>query len=140
VKSASVQGRLEGRSLLGHAAVVVVDADEWHAVLREAVGWLYFKSLGSIVDQVYLYGLGSARGCASAGTEKVVPRASPGTGVALNGTQKKEQALLRARRLEFSAKTLTSNLKRYTNGRVKAAPAVAKPDALLALLTACERV
>jgi len=133
-----VQGRLEGRSLLGHAAIVVVDADEWQAVLREAAGWLYFKSLGSICDHVYLFGLGKGR--QSAGTEQVVPRASPGTAVALNGTQKKEQAVLRARRLVFSAKTLASNLKRYTNGRVKSAPAVAKPDALLALLAACERV
>jgi hypothetical protein len=118
---------------------VVVDADEWHAVLREAVGWLYFKSLGSICDHVYLFGLG--KGKQSAGTEQVVPRARPGSLPApLNGTRKKEQALLNARRLVFSAKTLTSNLKRYTNGRVKSAPAVAKPDALLALLTACERV
>ena len=136
-----MQGTLEGRSLLGHAAVVVVDADEWHAVLREVVGWLYFQSLGSILDHFYLFGLG--KGKQGAGTEEV-PRARPGTLPAkLNGTRKKEQALLNARRLVFTAKTMANNLKRYTNGRVKAVkaePATPATDKLHALLAACERV
>jgi hypothetical protein len=120
---------------------VVVDGARWHAVLREAVGFVYFKSVGSIIDHVYLFGLGSARGFASAGTEKVVPRARPGFGVELNGTQKKEQALFRARRLEFTAKKMASNLKRYTNSRIGKNNVCApkRSDALHELLAACER-
>ncbi len=99
------------------------------------MGWLYFRGLGSICDHVYLFGLG--KGKQNAGTEEVVPRVRSGTLAAkLSGTQKKEQTLLNARRLVFTAKTLANNLKRYTNGRVGAV----KSDKLLALLAACERV
>ena len=132
VLSLCVQGALAGRSLLGHAAIVVADAGAWGACVREAVGWLYFKSVGSVYDHALLFGYAMRKG------EYALPRASVGCAVVLNGTQKKEKALLEARRLVFSEKTMQSNVKRLTNGRT-AAP---KPrlDALHLLLAASARV
>ena len=138
VLSVCVQGALAGRSLLGHAAIVVVDGEQWQACVREAVGWVYFKSVGSVYDHAVLLGFGSGRSQLSLAREGASGQFARGEAEKLNGTQKKEKALLGARRLLFTEKMLASNLKRLTNGRT--APKKAKADALLELLAACERV
>jgi hypothetical protein len=124
----SFEGALPGRSLLGYNAIVVRDNDEWQAVLKEVVAWCYVKSIGTVYDHVLLFGFG---GTSDRAKFQFV------SGEKTNGTGQKERALMRAKRLVFTEKTMASNLKRLTNGRTKPKP---KPDALLAMLEASEFV
>jgi hypothetical protein len=126
----SFEGALPGRSLLGYNAIVVRDSNEWQAVLKEVVAWCYVKCIGTVYDHVLLFGFGGTSDRAKFSG----PRADSEK---TNGTGQKERALMRAKRLVFTEKTMASNLKRLTNGRTKPKP---KPDALLALLAASEFV
>jgi hypothetical protein len=110
---------------------VVRDSNEWQAVLKEVVAWCYVKCIGTVYDHVLLFGFGGER-------DRVkFPYTSLAPAEKTNGTEKKERALTRAKRLVFTEKTMANNLKRLTNGRTKAKP---KSDALLALLKASEFV
>lgn len=128
---ATFEGKQDGRTLLGYKAIVLKDNDVWRAVLREVVGWLYVKSIGTVYDHILLFGFGGER-------DKVKFPSSPYTQAEkINGTEKKERALTQAKRLVFKEKTLASNLKRLTNGRTKSTP---KPDKLHLLLEAVKSV
>ena len=124
---AEFEGKQDGRTLLGYKAIVLKDNDVWRAVLREVVGWLYVKSIGTVYDHILLFGFGGER-------DKVK---FPSVGEKTNGTEKKERALTQAKRLVFKEKNLASNLKRLTNGRTKQKP---KPDKLHLLLEAGKSV
>lgn len=123
-------GRLEGRTLLGHKSVHVLEADSWRALIAALVGVRYFRSKVSLYDSLLLFGFGQKR-CAPSFEYPEGP-------VLKKSNDKKIRAVEYGRSFWYSANKLDGNLKRYTNGRTRM-PTPLSSDALDALLAAAEQ-
>jgi len=103
------EGKIAGRTLLGHANIRVMQQEKWQAVIEAACGdgdrksLTYFAAKSSIYDMMLKFGFrGKVYGLLNGGVRK-------------SSTQKKESLLLNSRIFSFSETTMAHNLKRYTN-------------------------
>jgi hypothetical protein len=117
-------GKLQGRTLLGHDAIEVVEVQPWRWVLDAVHSVGYFRSKAAVYDAFLMFGFGQLRG--------VVKFECPPDVASSTSTDKKVRAIEYGRIFFFSKKKLASNLKRYTNGHRRTRP----HDGLRALLAA----
>lgn len=120
-------GTIEGRTVLGFKSITVLEAGPWRVMLGAAVGVGYFKNKAAMYDALLLFGYGQLR--------TVAKFEHPPGPALVKSTDKKVRAVEYGRVFWFSAKKLTANLKRYTNGHTKTHLFVSC-DSLNALLAA----
>jgi hypothetical protein len=117
-------GKLQGRTLLGHEAVEVLEVQPWRGVLDAVHSVGYFRSKAAVYDAFLMFGFGQLRG--------VVKFECPADVIPTTSTDKKVRAIEFGRIFFFSKKKLAANLKRYTDGHKRTKP----HDGLSALLAA----
>jgi hypothetical protein len=107
-------GKLQGRTLLGHEAIEVLEVQPWRGVLDAVHSVGYFRSKAAVYDVFLMFGFGQLRG--------VVKFECPSDVACLTSTEKKVRAIEYGRIFFFSKKKLSANLKRYTNGHTRTKP------------------
>ena len=103
------EGKIAGRTLLGHAKIRVMQQEKWQAVIEAACGdgdrksLTYFAAKSTIYDMMLKFGFGGKL------------HALLNDGVRKSSTEKKVSLLLKSSTFFFCNKTMAHNLKRYTN-------------------------
>lgn len=112
----ALEGRLPGRSLLGHQAIAVLDGAQWQALLDAVCAkGRWFGSKPLVYENLLAYGFAQRSRMPRVGDP--LPKGL----VLKNSSDKKKAAVMYSRRFWFKAKTLARNVKRYTNGHTRAA-------------------